>query len=233
MNCPVRWRRTSARYLVAMNRHGELADRRRGGRERERYGLTYGAKVNVREGQKIDPKQLRVGVGCVRVPILTEVLRHREVRRRHRRRHHAGAARRAHGSGRARSSSSQGPDTRPRITIRTTTAARPRRSAGATGARVTRRSAPTSVVRRRRSGEGRRHHRQSSRARRSKTKGHHRRSAARGRAVRSAQAQGAPVISEIDGVVSSAATPRASAKSSSRRDRRAKSEYLIPKGAHL
>jgi len=40
--------------LIVMNRNGEVAIADENGRERERYGVIYGAKLNVREGQKID-----------------------------------------------------------------------------------------------------------------------------------------------------------------------------------
>jgi DNA-directed RNA polymerase subunit beta' len=59
-------------FLVAMNRHGELLIVDEAGRERERYGLTYGAKLYVREGQKIDPKQLLSEWDAFSLPILTE-----------------------------------------------------------------------------------------------------------------------------------------------------------------
>ena len=59
-------------YLVAMNRHGELLIVDEAGRERERYGLTYGAKLYVREGQKVDPKQLLSEWDAFSLPILTE-----------------------------------------------------------------------------------------------------------------------------------------------------------------
>ena len=59
-------------YLVVMNRHGELLIVDEAGRERERYGLTYGAKLYVREGQKIEPKQLLSEWDAFSLPILTE-----------------------------------------------------------------------------------------------------------------------------------------------------------------
>ena len=43
-------------YLVVMNRHGELVLADDAGRERERYALTYGAKLLVEEGQKVPAK---------------------------------------------------------------------------------------------------------------------------------------------------------------------------------
>src|SRR5512139_627565 len=41
--------------LIVMNRNGELVVTDEQGRERERYGVVYGAKLLVREGQKLDP----------------------------------------------------------------------------------------------------------------------------------------------------------------------------------
>ena len=63
----------ASEYLVAMNRHGELLIVDEAGRERERYGITYGAKLYVREGSKIEPKQLLSEWDAFSLPILTEV----------------------------------------------------------------------------------------------------------------------------------------------------------------
>ena len=41
--------------MVAMNRNGEIAILDDSGRERERYGINYGAVVSVTDGQAIDP----------------------------------------------------------------------------------------------------------------------------------------------------------------------------------
>ncbi|MCS6911848.1 MAG: DNA-directed RNA polymerase subunit beta' [Myxococcales bacterium] len=60
-------------FLVVMNRHGELIIEDEAGRERERYGLTYGAKLFVREGDLVQPKQLLSEWDAFSVPILTEV----------------------------------------------------------------------------------------------------------------------------------------------------------------
>jgi DNA-directed RNA polymerase subunit beta' len=60
-------------YLVALNRHGELLIVDEAGRERERYGLTYGAKLYVREGEKVEPKRLLSEWDAFSLPILTEV----------------------------------------------------------------------------------------------------------------------------------------------------------------
>jgi DNA-directed RNA polymerase subunit beta' len=60
-------------YLVAMNRHGELILTDDAGRERERYALTYGAKILVEEGQKVPAKTLLSEWDPFSMPILTEV----------------------------------------------------------------------------------------------------------------------------------------------------------------
>ncbi len=60
-------------YLVVMNRHGELVVEDEIGRERERYGLIYGAKLFVRPGDRIEPKQLLSEWDAFSLPILTEV----------------------------------------------------------------------------------------------------------------------------------------------------------------
>ncbi|MEO6954909.1 MAG: DNA-directed RNA polymerase subunit beta' [Polyangia bacterium] len=60
-------------YLVVMNRHGELVLTDDQGRERERYGLTYGAKLLVKNGQKVTGKFLLSEWDPFSMPILTEV----------------------------------------------------------------------------------------------------------------------------------------------------------------
>ncbi len=60
-------------YLVAMNRHGELILTDDAGRERERYALTYGAKLLVQEGQKVPAKTMLSEWDPFSMPILTEV----------------------------------------------------------------------------------------------------------------------------------------------------------------
>ena len=49
-----------------MNRHGELVLIDEIGRERERYGLTYGAKLLVKDGQRVEGGKLLGRVGSVR-----------------------------------------------------------------------------------------------------------------------------------------------------------------------
>ncbi|HKY62389.1 MAG TPA: DNA-directed RNA polymerase subunit beta' [bacterium] len=59
--------------LTVMNRHGELAIVDDAGREREKYTLTYGAKLLVKEGQRVPPKTLLSEWDPYSIPILTEV----------------------------------------------------------------------------------------------------------------------------------------------------------------
>ncbi len=60
-------------YLVVMNRHAELIVQDDSGRERERYGLTYGAKLMIKPGDKVTPGKLLSEWDPFSVPILTEV----------------------------------------------------------------------------------------------------------------------------------------------------------------
>ncbi|EKD41231.1 MAG: hypothetical protein ACD_73C00797G0001 [uncultured bacterium] len=59
--------------LTVMNRHGEIAIMDETGREREKYPLTYGAILKVREGDKVKAKQLLAEWDPYTVPIITEV----------------------------------------------------------------------------------------------------------------------------------------------------------------
>jgi DNA-directed RNA polymerase subunit beta' len=56
-----------------MNRHGEIVIQDETGRERERYGLTYGAKLYFGDGDKVKQGQLLSEWDPFSVPILTEV----------------------------------------------------------------------------------------------------------------------------------------------------------------
>ena len=69
---------------MVMNRHGELVLTDDAGRERERYGLTYGAKLLVEDGQKVAGQDAALGVGSVLDADPHRGRRHREVRRHHR-----------------------------------------------------------------------------------------------------------------------------------------------------
>ncbi|MFH0900947.1 MAG: DNA-directed RNA polymerase subunit beta' [Pseudomonadota bacterium] len=62
-----------ADYLVAMNRHGEIVIQDDSGRERERYGLVYGAKLLVPAGGRVTAGQLLSEWDPFSVPIVTEV----------------------------------------------------------------------------------------------------------------------------------------------------------------
>ncbi len=59
--------------LTVMNRHGEIAIIDDSGRERERYNVIYGAKLLVKEGQRISPTTLMAEWDPYTIPILTEV----------------------------------------------------------------------------------------------------------------------------------------------------------------
>ena len=59
--------------LVVMNRNGELIIQDESGRERERYPVVYGAKLLVKEGQKVEANQLLAEWDPYAMPMLTEV----------------------------------------------------------------------------------------------------------------------------------------------------------------
>ena len=59
--------------LTVMNRNGEIAIVDENGRERERYAVIYGAKLRVKEGQKVDSGVLLAEWDPYTMPILTEV----------------------------------------------------------------------------------------------------------------------------------------------------------------
>jgi len=61
------------KHWIVMNRHGELIVQDETGRERERYGLTYGAKLYVGDGGAVKGGQLLSEWDPFSVPILTEV----------------------------------------------------------------------------------------------------------------------------------------------------------------
>jgi len=58
---------------VVLNRNGELVVRDSAGRERERYALSYGAKLLVAEGEKVVPGQVLAEWDPFAMPIITEV----------------------------------------------------------------------------------------------------------------------------------------------------------------
>src|SRR5512136_154172 len=59
--------------LIVMNRNGEIVVADEQGRERERYGVVYGAKLLVREGQKLEQNTLLAEWDPYSMPIITEV----------------------------------------------------------------------------------------------------------------------------------------------------------------
>jgi DNA-directed RNA polymerase subunit beta' len=59
--------------LVVMNRHGEVIVQDDSGRERERYGLVYGAHLLVKEGQRVTPGTVLAEWDPFSMPIVTEV----------------------------------------------------------------------------------------------------------------------------------------------------------------
>jgi DNA-directed RNA polymerase subunit beta' len=61
------------KHHTVMNRHGEIVIQDDTGRERERYGLTYGAKLYFADGEKVKQGQLLSEWDPFSVPILTEV----------------------------------------------------------------------------------------------------------------------------------------------------------------
>src|SRR5262249_59142683 len=58
-------------HWVVMNRHGELVIQDDTGRERERYALTYGAKLLFKEGDRVTAGALLSEWGPVSNPLLT------------------------------------------------------------------------------------------------------------------------------------------------------------------
>jgi len=59
--------------LIVMNRNGEIVVSDDNGRERERYNVIYGAKLSVREGQKIEPGTQLAEWDPFAIPIVAEV----------------------------------------------------------------------------------------------------------------------------------------------------------------
>src|SRR5581483_9628137 len=59
--------------LVVMNRNGELVIVDESGRERERYGIVYGARLNVKEGTKVDANTKIAEWDPFSTPLLTEL----------------------------------------------------------------------------------------------------------------------------------------------------------------
>ncbi len=59
--------------LIVMNRNGEVVVADDQGRERERYGVVYGAKMLVKDGQHVEPGTLLAEWDPYSMPIITEV----------------------------------------------------------------------------------------------------------------------------------------------------------------
>ncbi len=59
--------------LIVMNRNGNIAITDIEGREREKYSVVYGAKLRIKNGQKVDAGQLLVEWDPYSLPIITEV----------------------------------------------------------------------------------------------------------------------------------------------------------------
>src|SRR5512143_970395 len=59
--------------IAVMNRNGKIVIRDTSGREKERYMITYGANLNVTDGQKVKDGQVLVDWDPYSTPILTEV----------------------------------------------------------------------------------------------------------------------------------------------------------------
>jgi DNA-directed RNA polymerase subunit beta' len=59
--------------LIVMNRNGEIVITDEQGRERERYGVVYGAKMLVKEGQRVEGNTLLAEWDPYSMPIITEV----------------------------------------------------------------------------------------------------------------------------------------------------------------
>ncbi len=59
--------------VIVMNRNGEMIVADENGRERERYGVVYGAKLNVKDGQKIEAATTLAEWDPFAMPIVSEV----------------------------------------------------------------------------------------------------------------------------------------------------------------
>jgi DNA-directed RNA polymerase subunit beta' len=59
--------------LIVMNRNGEIAILDESGRERRRYSVIYGAKLKIKDGQKVKEGELLAEWDPYAIPVLTEV----------------------------------------------------------------------------------------------------------------------------------------------------------------
>jgi DNA-directed RNA polymerase subunit beta' len=62
--------------LIVMNRNGEIAILDENGRERRRYSVIYGAKLRVKDGQKVKEGEILAEWDPYSIPVLTEVSGH-------------------------------------------------------------------------------------------------------------------------------------------------------------
>ena len=203
--------------LVVMNRSGSLVVQDAKGRDRERYPIVYGARLKVKEGQSVESGQVLVEWDPYTFSILTEEsgqARFKDIARR--------ASRSTRKSTRSRacrgSSSSTHPDEKkqPAIEIQG-------KDGKVDRASTTCRSHAHLMVQDGEEVFGRRRPREDS-ARDHEDQGHHRRSAARGRAVRGAQAaRDGRHLARSTASSSTAASSRGSGRSSSSRTSRAPS----------
>jgi DNA-directed RNA polymerase subunit beta' len=73
-NChTVPYKSGSKKVLVLMNRHGEVVMMDDSGRERERYGLVYGAHLLVKDGDRVEAASVLAEWDPFSMPIVTEV----------------------------------------------------------------------------------------------------------------------------------------------------------------
>ena len=180
-------------HSVVMNRQGELVLVDEIGRERERYGLQYGARLMVEDGTRVKGGQLIAEWDPFAMPIVTEVsgyVKYGDIV--------DGVTMQESldevtGLSRKTITESQGRRLAARASRSRTRTATPSSSPAAVGRRWRGAVLPAGRLehprQRRRLHRGRRRHREDL-ARDHEDEGHHRRSAARGRAVRSAQAEG-------------------------------------------
>ncbi|MBM4349388.1 MAG: DNA-directed RNA polymerase subunit beta' [Deltaproteobacteria bacterium] len=60
-------------HLIVMNRNGEISVLDENGRERRRYSVIYGAKLRVKDGQKVKEGEMLAEWDPYSIPVLTEV----------------------------------------------------------------------------------------------------------------------------------------------------------------
>ena len=88
---------TDKAQLIVMNRSGSLVVADAKGRDRERYPIVYGARLKVKDGQKVEQGQVLVEWDPYTFSILTEEPGVVEVQGHHRRHDRARGSRRGHG----------------------------------------------------------------------------------------------------------------------------------------